>query len=394
MEWTAARIRVFRERGLCLSQHDFARVVGFAMRTVGNAERGAHPPSLSLRRALDRALDNASAAERDRFLVAVDADQDAGTQVISAAPEVESVELLRRTQASDLGPDTLDQLEQLVERLGVDYFAVAPATFRGTVLAWRRYVAGLIDGRVTLQQQRRLYTVAAALSGLVAESSLAIGEDAGAHCATALSLASEIGDGKLAGWVRGTQAQVALYAGDPREAVGFAEAGRAVAPWGSRAMVRACTHEARARARIGDRVGTEAALDAAEQAWDALTQPPARSIFSFGASYLPYCAATAFVWLQMPDRAQGHARQAVQICDVEPEPPVGRAIARIDLAIALAQGTEPEEASALGLEALDICSERVTLPAKRRIEELLAALLPFSEPRAIELRERWQWISG
>lgn len=40
------RIRRLREVGLCLSQEEFASVLGFAKRTIGNAERGAHPPSL------------------------------------------------------------------------------------------------------------------------------------------------------------------------------------------------------------------------------------------------------------------------------------------------------------------------------------------------------------
>lgn len=68
MEWTPTRIRLLREAGLCLSQDEFAKALGFAKRTVGNAERGTHPPSLALRRALDHALENASDVQRDRFL--------------------------------------------------------------------------------------------------------------------------------------------------------------------------------------------------------------------------------------------------------------------------------------------------------------------------------------
>lgn len=71
MDWTPARIRLLREVGLCLSQDKFAVALGFAKRTVGNAERGTHPPSLALRRALDHALDKASDVQRDRFLAAL-----------------------------------------------------------------------------------------------------------------------------------------------------------------------------------------------------------------------------------------------------------------------------------------------------------------------------------
>ena len=115
------------------------------------------------------------------------------------APIAESVELLRRVEASDLGPGTLDQLEELVERLGLDYFAVPPTEFRTSVLSWRRYVIRLLNGQLTLAQRRRLYAVAGWLSGLLAEVSLALGEHAAPHCITALALAREVGDLRLAG---------------------------------------------------------------------------------------------------------------------------------------------------------------------------------------------------
>lgn len=117
----------------------------------------------------------------------------------------------------------------------------------------------------------------------------------------------------------------------------FARAGREVAPIGSAALVRSCTHEARASARIGDRVETLTGLDAAEHAWNVLSQPLIRSIYSLGISYLPYCAATSFVWLGDAANARMWASWAVEPTGNKPEPTVGRATARIDLAIALAQ---------------------------------------------------------
>ncbi|MGH3827665.1 MAG: hypothetical protein ACRDQX_10905, partial [Pseudonocardiaceae bacterium] len=255
-------------------------------------------------------------------------------------------------------------------------------------------VARLLDGRLTLRERRHLYAVAGWLSGLVAETSLALGEHAEPHCTTALSLAQEVGDARLAGWVRGTQAQIALYAGDPREAVAFAQAGREIAPIGSAALVRSCTHEARASARIGDRAGTQAGLDAADHAWNTLSQPLIQSIYSLGPSYLPYCAATSFVWLGDPANARMWARQAVEPTGNKPAPAGGHVTALIDLAIALVQDSELEEGSATGLEALSIWAERPTHPARKRIEELLVVLHPFTEPCVVELREQWRQISS
>ncbi|MGH3850365.1 MAG: hypothetical protein ACRDRT_11785, partial [Pseudonocardiaceae bacterium] len=62
VEWTPATIRRFREVGLCLPRDKFAKELGFAKRTIGNAEHGATSPSLALRHALDHALENATDA--------------------------------------------------------------------------------------------------------------------------------------------------------------------------------------------------------------------------------------------------------------------------------------------------------------------------------------------
>jgi transcriptional regulator with XRE-family HTH domain len=388
VEWTAATIRRFRDVGLCLTREKFAKELGFTKRTIGNAERGVHPPSLALRRALDQAWEKATDEQRARVHGITPA-------IPASNPTLESVELLRRTKASDLGAGTLEQLEELVEHLGAEYFATPPVEFRATVLSWRQYVAGLLEGTLTLRERGRLYRVGGWLSGLVAESSLALGEHAEPHCAAALSLAEDVDDRRLAGWVHGTQAQIALYTGDPRDAVGFARTGREIAPTGSASLVRTCTYEARASARMGDRAGVQAGLDAAEHAWNALSQPLVRSIYSLNASYLPYCTATTFVWLGDPANARLWATQAVELGDADPvSEPGARISARVDLAVALTQADEHDGAAAVGKEAMDIWVQRLTHPARKRIEELLAALRPFTEPCVVELRERWRWISS
>ncbi|MGB6164149.1 MAG: hypothetical protein WCF33_01775 [Pseudonocardiaceae bacterium] len=228
----------------------------------------------------------------------------------------------------------------------------------------------------------------------MAEASLALGEHSEPHCATALSLAQETGDTRLVGWVRGTQAQTALYTDNPREAITFAQAGRKTAPTGSAALVRACTQEARASARLGDRAGTQVALDAAENAWNVLPLLHVRSIYSLGTSYLPYCSATAFVWLGDLSQARTYASQAVELADTESEPTISTQVSvRVDLAIALAQAHELDAAAAVAIEAMDFWAMRRTYPIRKRIRDLLATLQPSSEQCVIELKERWQWIS-
>ncbi len=106
MEWTPARIRLLRDAGLGESQEDFATTLGVTKRTIGNAERGAHPPSLALRRALDQALEHASAIQRDRFLAAVAAHNtttSAATRSSSAVPPNHPTRTLDALRSAVLG---------------------------------------------------------------------------------------------------------------------------------------------------------------------------------------------------------------------------------------------------------------------------------------------------
>lgn len=137
------------------------------------------------------------------------------------------------------------------------------------------------------------------------------------------------------------------------------------------------------------------AVTRAEQALDMRSEPQTGSFFSFDAPYLPYYAGTAYAWLGKTACARSWASQAIELCDADPTPwPVARTSARIDLAVALTQAGEHDGAAAVGAEAMDIWAERPTRPARKRIEELVAALRPFNEPCVVELKERWQWISN
>lgn len=395
VEWTPSRIRLFREVGLSQSQPEFARTIGFAARTVGNAERSAHPPSLALRRALDHQLDAASGIQRDRFLAALRADAGSPRVPDPPVPVLESIELLRCTEASDLGPGTLSQLDELIERLGFEYFAVPPTEFRATVLAWRRYVARLLDGRATLAQRARLYAIAGWLSGLLAEVSLALGEEASPHCATALSLAREVGDAHLAGWVLGTSAQIALYTGDPRDSIAFARAGARLTPRKSAARFRAHAIEGRSHARAGDLAACESSFSTAERALSERTEANPGSFWSFDAPYLPYYAGTAYGWLDKPLFAYRRATEAMALCDAQPGHwPVARTSARIDLVAALIALNERGEAARIGIDAVEIWTERPTYPAKKRINDLMESVEPLRDSSSRTLVERWVWTSN
>ena len=66
MEWDPANIRALRS-ALRLPQEKFAFQLGAAPKTVRNWERGQHPPSLALQRALDQTWESASPEQKKRF---------------------------------------------------------------------------------------------------------------------------------------------------------------------------------------------------------------------------------------------------------------------------------------------------------------------------------------
>jgi len=393
--WTGVEARALRI-AMRASVRAFAAYLGVAIRTVSKWESGGavHVPRPDTQSLLDTALARADADVRARFTqlcVTAGAIASNRPDTSDVAGLVDSAHLVDVAIGSDLGPDILDDLDRRIAGLGEQYFRVAPRAFRPMVLRVRQEVVSHLDGRATLRQRRDLYASAAVLSGLLAENSLAVGAEAMAHCDAALHLAEEAGDRALAGWVRGTQAQVALHTGRPDAAVDFAAAGVAVSPPGSAALVRSFTYLARATARRGHGTAVREAIRNAERAWTSWDRPSTGGLFSLSPGYLVDCEMTSLVWSGEPQRAR---RLGCDIDDRSSTPTVGRAIGRIDLAIALAQTGEAEQAAGLCAQALDIASRRLTVPVRQRIEELLVALTPFDTSSVRQVRKRWAWISG
>jgi hypothetical protein len=63
----------------------------------------------------------------------------------------ESVELSRQTEASDLGPATLEHLDLAVERLGLVYLNTPPPLLLDELRWYRRRAKDVLGGRHTLR---------------------------------------------------------------------------------------------------------------------------------------------------------------------------------------------------------------------------------------------------
>jgi hypothetical protein len=167
-------------------------------------------------------------------------------------------------------------------------------------------------------------------------------------------------------------------------------------PLGTTGSVQLPVLAARAHGRLGHRRETDLAIRQAERAFDGLqvaSQP--ESVFSVDAARVPFCAGTAYVWLD-PQRAVVHSQEAIDLYDAATGTgrwPANRALARLDLAMALAQLGEPEEASHAGLEALAIFAERPVDSVMRRARDLEAVLdvEPYRRlPAGRQFREQLQ----
>jgi tetratricopeptide (TPR) repeat protein len=324
--------------------------------------------------------------------------EDGTVEQLLADATAESVELSHQTEASDLGPATLEHLDLAVERLGLVYLTTPPGLLLDELRWYRRRAVEVLGGRHTLAQRRRLYVAAGWLTGLLGHLSFDLGDyqAARAHCVTAWQLADDAGERELGAWIRNIQAMVALYTRRFREAVRYAEAGGELAAAGTTGSVQLPVLAARAHARLGNRRETDLAIRQAEQALDGLqVASPPESVFSVDEARVPFCAGTAYVWLD-PQRAVVHAREAISLYDAATGTgrwPANRALARLDLATALAQLGEPEEASHTALEALAIFSERPVDSVLRRARDLEAVLdlEPYRRlPAVRQFREQLQ----
>jgi transcriptional regulator with XRE-family HTH domain len=297
-----------------------------------------------------------------------------------AATARESIELSRQVEASELGPTTLEHLELTVERVGLIFLNTPPEQLSEEI-GWHRHRATeLLAGRQTLAERRHLYVALGWLTGLLAHLAFDLGDYsiARTHCLTALQLAGEADHRELGAWIRSLQAMIALYSGWFQEAADLAWAGEQVAADRTVGRVQLPVLAARTYARLGDRRGADAAVHRAEEAFERLSNPARpESVFSVDGARVPFCAGTAYVWLGEPQRAEIYSRRALALYDAATGAsrwPANQALARCDLAMALLQLGEVDEACRTASQALAIFRERQADSVLRRAHEFRVAL--------------------
>ncbi|MGH3773796.1 MAG: XRE family transcriptional regulator, partial [Pseudonocardiaceae bacterium] len=376
----------------------------------GNAERGAHSPSLALRRALDQALEKASDAQRDRFLAAENAASDERTTLpvaeshgpqlalwrgasLSGGEEYEALELARRVAASDVSTETLSRLEGMVDELAVQYSVTPPGELLGPVRRQVFYVMRLLDARKTLDEHRRLLIVGAWLSLLAATLYIDLEQRAVSNSwlATAASLARQAGQPEIYAWRYETEAWQVLIDGDYHHAVELSQAAQRLAPRGSSSAIQATAQEGRAWARLGWAKETYDALNRVERFVSRMAKPETpEHHYHYDPDKAEAYVATTLAWLG-DAASEHHARHVVARLTQEAEAgrwPRRLASASIDLALALLLTDRLDEACAVAQESM--LSGRLVASNHWRALEVVRTIEARALPEALDLREAYE----
>jgi tetratricopeptide (TPR) repeat protein/transcriptional regulator with XRE-family HTH domain len=294
----------------------------------------------------------------------------------------EAMDFTREASISAVGSGTIAHLEAVVTDLGRSYSYESPLDRFAVARLYRQRVADLIRGRRTLKEARELHVCAAELSVRLAWLAHDLGSPltAEAYAIDSYTYADEAGNDELCAWASDAMASIAMYAEQPAKAITTAGKGLRKASRTHPLSIRLQAQAARAHARLGQAEEATTLLGTATRLYEALPAcTPTR--FSVDTGTLAGYAITAYAassYLSLGDftQAERHARAALAVHEqvgAASRSPSREAIARLDLAIAQAHRHEPEEAAALGIQALG--SSRVVDSVLARAAALDAALL-------------------
>lgn len=352
---------------------------------ISKLRSGAARPSVELAAALDEHL---GAGGRLAALVPA-----SGKTAILAADEIAAIELERRAVASDVGDQTCERLDLVVDDLATAYPHIMPAALLPRVRSHLGYVTQLLDGRATLTQRRRLLVSGGWLSLLAATILIDMHRETSAisYLQTAEQLARETGHAEIAAWVLETRAWKMLTDGDYWQAAELSRAAQQIAPKGTSVYIQATAQEGRAWARLEDSRETRAALAAVERLVSPLPQPERpEHHYVYDPPKARVYVATTLAWIG-DSAAEPAARDILAALeDRSGTPPRPRrvALARLDLGLALVNGGKHDEAAATAMDA--VRSGRLAPVDKPRVREIVAAVAGHGVPEAAELADAYR----
>lgn len=321
-------------------------------------------------------------------------------QVLSMAA-IRAREFLQRTEVTNVGTETLDQLGDDVRRLVIAAQVDPLPGLLDDMADTQRLAFELLEGRQRPEQARDLYLLAGVACGLMAKASHDLGapHDAMTQARAAYTAADNAGHDGLRAWTRGLQALIAYWAGRLSESVSYAQRGaEAAARSRGTSAVWLAASEARALAARGDAEGAQRAVQRAAQVRESASGDELDELGGVCTFTRPrelYYAADALAWTGAAS-ADDTAKLAVEALDGYATAPVqdraygDQAGARCALASARVARGDIDGAD-------DALAPVLELPSEQRINGIVAsvervrrglAALPSAGKTGAELADR------
>jgi tetratricopeptide (TPR) repeat protein len=227
----------------------------------------------------------------------------------------EGFEIMRRINASDIGPGQIEQLERAVYELCCEYPYASTERLRSDTIDVLRLIAQVRErSKLNLLQHRDILVTAGWASLLLGcvEYDLGLRPQAEASRLSALSIGQETAHGELVAWAHEMRCWFALTRSAWQEVIEHAEAGRQSAG-SSSVAAQLWAHQARAVARLGDRQELARALERGRNVLAALPRAERpEHHFIIDPDKWDFYAMDAYTIVGATERATQHAQEVIR----------------------------------------------------------------------------------
>ncbi|MGQ0841535.1 helix-turn-helix domain-containing protein [Actinokineospora sp.] len=277
-------------------------------------------------------------------------------------------DVMRQLHRTDVGPETVEQLQAVVEEMCCDYAWRDAAELKADAHQYLHYLSRLLKGSCTLREHRELLVLAGWLILLIGCIDYDTGQhrQAELHRAAAFRLGQETGHGEIVAWSFEMSAWFALTQDRLESVAAYSNAGAKAAP-NTSVVVQLAAQSAKAAARMGRRDEVAKILDDGYRLLSRHERPHRpENHFVIDPQKWDFYAMDCYRLVGEDQRAADHAREVLRISrrpDGTDRSPMRATEARLTLAVvALRQGD------------LDLTAEwtRAALSAPRKsVEQLI-----------------------